>query len=231
MKRCCLLKNPPWVSDGFEGFRAGCVCLHVMRQGFRVETPEFGSKRPLYIGSYVVLKYDEASKIMVPQIAWWGIHLIAGTSFWWIRHLLVRWWLGMIFAFIETNCWGSAGPKDLCSQMLRAMCKASGDEETLGSYHGWCKGISTDWFFRWGQNMAKQSWLMTKQAHISCFSYFVNLQTSLCSKFFSSGCSPILAFQACLKMTKVKGAGFKHSAYGWANHPSGKPCWNLRLLV
>ena len=96
MKRCCLLKNPPWVSDGFEGFRAGCVCLHVMRQGFRVETPDFGSKRPLYIGSYVVLKYDEASKIMVPQIAWWGIHLIAGTSFWWIRHLLVRWWLGMI---------------------------------------------------------------------------------------------------------------------------------------
>lgn len=155
MKRCCLLKKSTMSVDGFEGFRAGCVCLLVMHQGPRVETPEFGSKRPLYIyiGYYVVLKYDEVSKIMVPQIAWSSIHLIAGTSIWWNCHLLVRWWLGMILHSLKRIAWGSAGPKDLCSQMLRAMCKASGDEETLESYHWWCKGISTDWFFRWGKTV------------------------------------------------------------------------------
>lgn len=209
------------MSDGFEGFRAGCVCLDVMRQGFRVETPEFGSKRPLYIGYYVVLKYDEVSKIMVPQIAWSSIHLIAGTSIWWNCHLLVRWWLGMILHSLKRIA-GDQRDQKTCAPRCFVPCA-----KPVAMRRHWNHITDGVRVFLLTDSLgeAKQSWLMTKQAHISCF------QTSLCSKFFSSGCGQILAIQACLKMTKVKGAGFKHSAHGWANHPSGKPCWNWRLLV
>lgn len=205
-KICCLLKDPPWVSDGFEGFQALAVfaysqswwsahscCrrflrrlkLHIWQnsglnrhqlQGWNtrvwLQTPLIC----IYVGYYVVLKYDEASKIMVPQIAWSSIHLIAGTSNWWNRHLLVRWWLGMILHSLKRIA-GDQRDQKTCAPRCFVPCA-----KPVAMRRHWdhiTDGVRVFLLID-SLGQAKQSWLMTKQTHISCFSYFVNLQTSLC---------------------------------------------------